>query len=61
MQYSLKSDMLRKCRFGVSYHSWGSEGVTGTFPLKNIWNLAGVIYKVWETDNYLFSNPQGFF
>ena len=32
--------MPRKCRFGVSYHSYGSAFVTGTLPLKNIWNLA---------------------
>ena len=40
VQYSLKSFMLRKWRLGVWYHWWGRDGVTGTFPLKNIWNLA---------------------
>ena len=34
-QYSKKSEMLRKCRFGVSYHLYGRDGVTGVFPLKN--------------------------
>jgi len=34
--YSIKSEMLKKCRFGVSCHLYGKARVTGDLPLKNM-------------------------
>jgi hypothetical protein len=49
LQYSVKFALLKKWRFCVSHRSQGSNGITGTFPLQNSWNLEDMYIK--------FENP----